>query len=439
MPANYVLLATQTVGNGGASTVTFANIPQSGYTDLKIIISGRNGQSAYSDGFSLYVNGGTSYSTIELYNQNASANSYGPRTGSSYLFCGHLPGNSSTANTFGSHEITIPNYTSTGVKSVSIEGTAENNGSQVYQVLYAGLITNGASISSITLDSLTYTFQAGSTFYLYGTAAVGTTPVIAPFASGGDVIANDGTYWYHAFKTTGAFVPAKAISADILVVAGGGGSPAAGTGAGPSGGGGAGGILAFSGQALSATSYTCQVGAGGSSTTGTDSQFGALTLVKGGGIGGTTDNIGGTGGSGGGSGGRYTSAGGAATSGQGNTGGVGYQQSGLASGAGGGAGAVGGAAGNNTGGTGGAGTNTYSSWTTATATGVSNYLAGGGGGMSWYSGSGGAGGAGGGGTGASTSTGSATAGTANTGSGGGGSSYGSNGGSGIIIIRYAMV
>jgi hypothetical protein len=81
-------------------------------------------------------------------------------------------------------------------------------------------------------------FVQYSTFYLYGVAALGTTPAIVPYATGGDTIMTDGTYWYHTFVSSGTFTPAKAISCDYLVVAGGGGG---GKGA-NSGGGGAGGL-----------------------------------------------------------------------------------------------------------------------------------------------------------------------------------------------------
>jgi hypothetical protein len=66
-------------------------------------------------------------------------------------------------------------------------------------------------------------FVQYSTFYLYGVAKLGTTPAIVPYATGGDTIMTDGTYWYHAFTSSGTFTPAKGLSCDVLVVAGGGG------------------------------------------------------------------------------------------------------------------------------------------------------------------------------------------------------------------------
>ena len=451
MPDNYVLLERIEL-NASAASVTFSNIPQTGYTDLKLVISGRiavNG--AYSDGLSMSVNGGTSYTTIELYEQNGTASSYGPRTGSTYLFLGHAPSVLSTANTFGSTEIYIPNYTSSNIKSVSVDGTTENNGTQVYQVLYAGKITNGTGISSITIDSFSANFVAGSSFSIYGVAALGTTPAIAPKANGGNVIATDGTYWYHAFLSNGTFTPQVGLTADVLVIAGGGAGAEQ-----DAGGGGAGGIFYATSQALSTTGYTCTVGAGGSysdtqyasGNSGNNSTFGSLTAALGGGGGaGTLTSPAPSGGSGGGGASTENSGGVYGSSTQTGTGGTGYGNRGgsgaanYAGGGGGGAGAVGSNATSGTGGAGGAGLNTWSSWATATSTGVSGYYGGGGGGAGGSSAAGGAGGGG-----ASAVGGAAGDGVANTGGGGGGQrNYGSgsgtragSGGSGIIIIRYPI-
>jgi hypothetical protein len=348
-------------------------------------------------------------------------------------------GTTATANTFASTEIYIPNYTSTTSKSVSIDGVTENNATTSYQTFTAGLSTLSTAITSVSFGLGAGNFVQYSTFSLYGLAAVGTTPVIAPKASGGSIY-NDGTYWYHAFRTSGTFTPQTALTADVLVIAGGGGGGSRGSGLGGEAGGGAGGFLGFNSQPLTATSYTCTIGAGGAATstargaTGTDSQFGALTLVKGGGGGANrTVNTGLAGGSGGG-GSFNGGAGGAATSGQGFAGGNGSTTTGNAAG-GGGAGA---AAANSTSGptAGGIGLNTYSSWATATITGVSGYYAGGGGG-SGVTGSGEPGGTGGGGAGGGSGNG--TAGTINTGGGGGGgNTVGGDGGSGLLIIRYTI-
>jgi hypothetical protein len=448
MPANYVLLERIEL-NASAASVTFANIPQTGYTDLKIVASAR---SSNTDGFtgtmSMRLNGnsGANYSFRQLFAATATPGS-GNGSGQTYASVGGTVGASLTANTFNNAEIYLPNYTSSANKSWSLDTVSENNASTdfTYQLmLNAGLWSQTAAINEVTLFSGvtgSTNFVSGSTFSLYGLAAVGTTPVIAPKASGGSIY-NDGTYWYHAFRTSGTFTPQTSLSCDALVVAGGGG----GGGSTGAGGGGAGGLLYFANQSFS-SSQSVTVGAGGAGSTttdgtnGTDSQVGALTLVKGGGGGGganqTAPRPGLTGGSGGGGSsgntGNNPGAGGSATSGQGNAGGASTNSSG---GGGGGAGAAGATG---TTGVGGIGINTYSAFATATASGDSGYYAGGAGG-SWYPGtSDHLGGTGGGGKGGRYGISGGSSGTVNTGGGGGGgdnSAY--SGGSGIVIIRYTI-
>ena len=455
MPANYVLLEKISVGAAGASSVTFSSIPQSGYTDLKLVYSARTNRSPDTvDNTTITFNGTSTanQTTKQLYGTNNTASS-GSGTGFYYQM---VTATGATALTFGSVEVYIPNYTSANYKSISSESAAESNSATAaWLMMEAGLWSNTAAITSIVIAPTAGTsFDQYSTFYLYGVAKLGTTPAIVPYATGGDTIMTDGTYWYHAFLSSGTFTPQKGLSCDVLVVAGGGGSSQH-----QGGGGGAGGLLGFTSQTITSGAKTVTVGAGGTGVVssanggnGSDSQFASLTLVKGGGGGGDMATAGSNGGSGGGGGGLNTgvtgsTAGGSGTSSQGYAGGLGYGSSsaiqGWQSGGGGGAGAVGqsgtgGAAGGGICGAGGVGVNTYSTWASATSTGVSGYYAGGGGGGG--NSGGGSGGSGGGGTGAGGS-GNGNAGTANTGGGAGGAGNGTvaqNGGSGIVIVRYPV-
>lgn len=449
MPENYVLLE-RTELNDTAASVTFANIPQTGYTDLKIVVSVRSDRASSTwDNIQFQLNGSTtSYSSRYLLGSGSAASS-----GTlSVLYGGDIPAINATASTFSNAEYYFPNYAGNTNKSVSFDTTAENNATAAYQFLTAGLWSNTAAITSITMFSgNSANFVANSTFSLYGIAAYGTTPSIAPKAMGGNRIDNDGTYWYHTFTSSGSFVPQSNLTADMLVIAGGGGG-----GGDVGGGAGAGRVYNLTSQALSnATSYVCTVGAGGATNNpaanapglkGTDSSFigGVLSYVSLGGGGGngraaqtTAPNDGWNGG-----GGSYDSTRGPTAGNGGFAGGAtsNPNTSNCQSGGGGGAAEAG-----NTDaiGEGGDGVNTFSSWATATSTGVSGFYAGGGGG-GYYNDSTTikAGGAGGGGNGGNSSA-AATNATANTGSGGGGggssgSVPGGLGGSGIIIIRYPI-
>lgn len=441
MPNNYVLLDRIELNNTAAS-VTFDNIPQSGYTDLKVVFSVRDTSAGLSNNIILRLNSvTTSQSVRSLQGNGSSVVSFSDTP----IYTGGAVGNTATANTFSNCEMYITNYSSTTQnKSVSIDAVTEHNGTAAIAALNAGLYASNTAISSIQFaPNGAVSFMAGSTFSLYGLAQVGTTPAIAPKADGGNVIGTDGTYWYHAFLANGTFTPTQSISADYLVVAGGGGG-----GGFVGGGGGAGGYrTAASFDVTPGNTVTVTVGAGGAGsaagtgdrgTNGSNSIFSTITSTGGGGGGdsnGTVEGING-GSGGGGSAGSQGSAPSTGVSGQGNNGGLGFSGSG---GGGGGANAVGADA--SSFGAGAAGGNGLSSSITGTAV---FYAGGGGGGGSPFgtgNGAGGLGGGGGGGAGASTGT----PGTANTGGGGGGAGSGSSGGtgggaggSGIVIIRYLV-
>ena len=478
MPGNYVLLETIDLSQD-AATVVFDNIPQTGYNDLKIVMSARG---TYAPGvlyehIRMVFNGGASggdYRSRMVYangSQALSADNSG--SGSTYEpWAGVFCASNSTANTYSNCEIHIEDYNVNGITKTYLgNSVSESQSGTNTSTTFQGMRWTGtAPITSITLYPSVGSFVAGSTFSIYGLASVGTTPAIAPKATGGNIVANDGTYWYHAFLSSGRFIPQTNLTCDYLIVAGGGGGGAAHSG----GGGGAGGVLYASSQSISSQApMVVAVGAGGvggtespsfrAATNGSNSIFNSATAF-GGGQGGSEGLLGTSGGSGGGGGGAPTNnAGQAGTTGQGNAGGSGSGSGGSYANGGGGGGAS--AAGQNAvgqninnggyGGAGGSGTSTYSSWGLVTTTGhnVSGtvFFAGGGGGGYWGSGNqSGAGGNGGGGKGGygTSSIFQAVSGLASTGGGGGGgrgdnstaptNRLGGAGGSGVVIIRYPM-
>jgi len=477
MPGNHVLLETINLTQSAAS-ITFDNLPSSGYTDLKILMSGITTGSTLN--CSIALNGSTSNFTSRQLGSDGTTPYSATRTDN--LNVALTNGTGYTPLTGAFNELYFPNYRSTDAKSFSSETATENNatGADLVMRAYRWSPATQAAITSITLfaGNAAGSFGANSTFSLYGVAALGTTPVTAPFASGGNIVANDGTYWYHAFLTSGTFTPLKALTCDYLVVAGGGaGSYFLGGGGGGGGlrstitqtGGNSAGVNLESTLSLSASQYAVTVGAGGAASTttvfnngnpssiiGTNASITSTGGGAGGGIAGSTAGTGYNGGSGGGGGGNQSGStgyfGGTGTSNQGYGGGRngGAWGQGEVSGAGGGgAGSVGisctQGSSVNIGGAGGAGV-LLNIFATPTNTGVSSYYAGGGGG--WGSGypsgnGGGAGGSGGGGAAATYPSTNAVSGISNTGGGGGGghSGYGTSGsgGSGIVIVRYPMV
>ena len=274
----------------------------------------------------------------------------------------------------------------------------------------------------------------------------GRNPGVDRTIANGGSLSFDGDYAINTFNASGTIsfdtVPEGGV--EYLVVAGGGSG-----GENSGGGGGGGGYKTATGFAVTETTYSITVGAGGTATSGKgnnggDSVFSSITSTGGGGGGtyisaGGGDNNGSAGGSGGAGAGSTSgsnSTGGAASpSGQGFAGGSGVANSGGESGGGGGgASEVGESATASNGGDGGDG---LSSSITGSA--VTRAGGGGGGTHGTTEGQRGLGGAGGGGNGGIQTDQSGVAGTANTGGGGGGDIDGGAagaGGSGVVIIRY---
>ena len=457
MPTTMNLIAKQTVGSAGAASITFSNIPQT-FTDLKLVMSWRNtAQAVQQSNAHLTFNGATSrYYEILLYTPSVSnPASVSRQNAFPYLtWFGSGNGASTTANTFGSTETYICNYTSSDPKSISSDGVTENNAVDAWMLVTAGLWnpTTNAPITSITLTCDVNAFREFSEFTLYGISSNTTTqnPTV-PSANGGDIISTDGTYWYHTFLYSGTFSPSKSLTCDYLVVAGG-----AGGGYEAGGGGGAGGYRYLTSQPLTAQAYAVIIGAGGTGAnsgstrgaSGSTSTFGSTSSSGGGGGGGNPSFSGGSGGSGGGSRSNSNTSGGAGNAGsyspvEGYAGGSTTGSSGS-----GGGGGSGGNAGT------GVDTSAGGNGGIATANSITGssifYAGGGGGGVNSISptarGLGGgtstAAQKGGGGDGGFHSSGPIS-GTANTGGGGGGGDGSSNvngaaGGSGIVIVRYAV-
>jgi hypothetical protein len=438
------LIQAITVASGGSANIEFTNIPAT-YDDLKIVISGRI-VSGNDGTLSLSFNGSTSnFSYKRLIGDGSNASSYGDVTNS----WGFLNRSDTTSNMFGNTEIYISNYRSSNNKSISIDSAAENGATTAFLGIWAGLWSNSASITSVRINGAS-NISEHSTAILYGITRV-------PFgakATGG-VITEDSTYWYHTFTSSGIFTPTQSITAECLVVAGGGGA-----GQNISGGGGAGGLQYLS-TAISPSSYSVTIGAGGAGfaasntatqlgNNGNNSSINTILTSTGGGAGNGYAGANVNGNNGGSGGGGSCSVdltaggnGGTASSGQGFNGGIGASFSG---GGGGGKGSIGSNASNDyrVGGAGGAGTNTYSAWASATGTGHNGFYASGGGGGTW-DGTAGTTSSGGGGAGGKLLIG-ASDGLSNTGGGGGGGPFDNSagnyyaksgsGGSGIVIIRY---
>ena len=448
--STYTPIATETL-TSTATSITLTGIPQY-YTDLILQV---NDQVDSASGFKIRFNGDSagSYQQVQFSGYGTGVTTAGKALGATSIYNNLVFGDSTTANAYTPNVIHIENYSnSTSYKSVLWRyGNSTQAGGSGDVTIIAGSWNSTSPITSIEVSVWnSVNFVAGTSVSLYGIAAGSATAK----ASGG-VVTTDGTYAYHTFTTSGAFFPYENLNADYLVVSGGG---AGGRQVGGGGGGGGvrctvgstggGGSLESPLAVIAGRTYPVLVGAGASAAGGgnipnaSNSSFGSIITLGGGSANSNNNGKSGGSGSGGGGGNMIQTTGGAGTAGQGFAGGTsiygGSGDNNFGAG-GGGAGAVG-----TNGGPGGYPGNGGNGVTTSISGTSVTYGGGGGGGSNDDSSRPyGTGGTGGGGRGGAQSTGNqAVAGTAFLGGAGGGAgggnAYGASGGSGIVIIRYAL-
>jgi hypothetical protein len=160
--ATFIKIASATVGSGGASSINFNSIPGT-YTDLVLKGSIRTNSAQTDNSMSLNLNGsGSGFSSRFVFGNGSSAAS---GTGALIL---QANGGTSTASTFSNFEIYLPNYTSSNNKSFSNDAVTENNATSAIAGLLAGLWSNTAAVTSLSVVASTGTFVQYSTATLYG-------------------------------------------------------------------------------------------------------------------------------------------------------------------------------------------------------------------------------------------------------------------------------
>mgnify|MGYP007100073377 CR=1 FL=1 len=154
-----------TVGSGGAASIEFTNIPQTG-KDLLILVSAREVDTHSSD-FGVYfgINSNIGGNTRALLGTGSAASS---ANNSSFLwsYSGN-PGSGVTLNTFGNISAYIANYANSGTKSMSIDAVGENNATAAEQAIVAAQPTNTAAITSLAVWTNNLNFVQHSTASLY--------------------------------------------------------------------------------------------------------------------------------------------------------------------------------------------------------------------------------------------------------------------------------
>ena len=162
MANTFELIASYTVGSGGASSISFTSIPNT-WTDIVIKISTRTTGPDGVTGISMTLNSSALTSGKRVYG-NGSATASDTST-----FALLTSDAANTSNTFGNAEIYIPNYAGSANKSISVDNVSENNATTAFASLSALLWSNTAAITSVTFTpASSYNFVQYSTAYLYG-------------------------------------------------------------------------------------------------------------------------------------------------------------------------------------------------------------------------------------------------------------------------------
>jgi hypothetical protein len=161
MPATYENIATTTLGSA-AATITFSSI-NSGYTDLRLVLTGTNATLDATLRMQFNSDTGTNYSITELYGDGTTATTT-RSSNQTRIQCG-----------FNTLSTTVPSlvivdlfsYSGSTYKTCLITTSQDRNGSgNVYRTV--GLYRSTSAINSILLFPTSGTFAIGTIATLYG-------------------------------------------------------------------------------------------------------------------------------------------------------------------------------------------------------------------------------------------------------------------------------
>lgn len=151
---------------GSQTNITFTSIPAT-FTDLMLKLSIRLDQNSDNSIF-LQFNGVTTNTYSYRYLFGSGSGTGSAAASATNIAAGIGVVNTYTANTFGNSEIYIPNYRSNVAKLISGDNVQENNATQAFLTLVAGIWTGTDPIASIRLFPVSGNFVAGSSATLYG-------------------------------------------------------------------------------------------------------------------------------------------------------------------------------------------------------------------------------------------------------------------------------
>jgi len=159
-----VLIATQTVGAGGASNIDFTSIPQT-FTDLYLVGSLRTNLASDSENCRIDFNNNTANQASILlagYGTGSANYSY------TYINIRNVPSANGTANVFGNMSAYIPNYAENRNKNISIDNVPERNTPDNFFIsLIGGSWNDTSAITSVKLST-----AGGGSFVQYSSISL---------------------------------------------------------------------------------------------------------------------------------------------------------------------------------------------------------------------------------------------------------------------------
>jgi hypothetical protein len=167
MANTFSLIATQTVGAGGAATILFSGIPQS-FTDLILFVSTRGTDTNQTQ--SLYFNGDL---TATNYNRLVYGLEYGASNAYAYSIndaggAGFVNPSNASASIFASSKFYIGNYSLSGqTKTNFVYAQTENQAQAAFGTFTANRWSGTDAINAIRLQSIG-NFVQYSSASLYG-------------------------------------------------------------------------------------------------------------------------------------------------------------------------------------------------------------------------------------------------------------------------------
>ena len=163
MATTYEAIATVTVTGATAASIDFSSIPAT-YTDLLLSYSTRQNSGNAPSLLVKFNNSSSDFTSIHLQGSGSAVSS-----GSSPSnYAGNSDGSSNTASTFANGTMYIPNYAGSTNKSYSVDDVQENNATEAYATLIAGLWSQTTAINQITLYNASNNLVQHSTATLYG-------------------------------------------------------------------------------------------------------------------------------------------------------------------------------------------------------------------------------------------------------------------------------